>query len=616
MHFNAQNHTENSLCLRFLRDSTIHGLKYLSQRKRPHVERICWLLTLLTSLGASAYLIYGIIEKWNASPVIVSFQPSQTSVMDVPFPAVTVCSSNRFKKSAVDRFLRDVNSEDPEESHIAKSVLRQLDHVCSLSNTFSTYFNYSLNETTVNACERLGIGCGNHPGMLASENIPYPVLLQFALSFQSCGDMIPLCLWEGKKLNMGSCEEIFKPVITDMGFCCTFNSVPRQYLLRNESIFLSSAISEEDVRFWEAFNLDNLLETDHHTNKGYRKHVKFQKKAGQTSGLSFLVNTDANEYFCANHDSFGFRVHAHSLVEVSHVAEFGVAIAPNSELFLSLQAEVTKSEKAIRDMNVERRKCYYSDEHRLDSFTFYTASNCLDQCLSEEIAKGCNCIRFDLALKFSSVEFENVTYCEGPAFKCAKLVMGNVSKVGTEIICPHCKPTCNKIEYIAQLSSLRLREDFTIRVELDEEDEGNTPDNFVRPNASIVHVFFGSDNVYSRVRKNMYDSNDFFAHIGGILGLFLGLSVISAVEPINLLFWKIAQIFSKKSKVNPQNQSPDTTLRNDRSFYAPSPKNYYAEMPNASQVPWFKNQYSIFGPTMHGNRLHPKGHDSIMSRRY
>ncbi|OXA57875.1 Pickpocket protein 28 [Folsomia candida] len=249
-------------------------------------------------------------------------------------------------------------------------------------------------------------------------------------------------------------------------------------------------------------------------------------------------------------------------------------------MFLSLQAEVTKSEKDIRAMHVERRKCYFSDEHRLESFNFYTASNCLDQCLSEEIAKG------------------------------------NVSKVGTEIICPHCKPTCNKIEYIAQLSSLRLREDFTIRVELDEEDEGNTPDNFVRPNASIVHVFFGSDNVYSRVRKNMYDSNDFFAHIGGILGLFLGLSVISAVEPINLLFWKIAQIFSKKSKVNPQNQSPGTILRNDRSFYAPSPKNYYGEMPNANQVPWFKNQYSMFGPTMQGNRVHPKGHDSIMSRRY
>lgn len=72
--------------------------------------------------------------------------------------------------------------------------------------------------------------------------------------------------------------------------------------------FLRSPMNEADTRFWESFNLDNLLETNHHTNKGYQKYVKFQKKAGQTSGLSFLVNTDADEYFCSNHDAFGFRV--------------------------------------------------------------------------------------------------------------------------------------------------------------------------------------------------------------------------------------------------------------------------------------------------------------------
>lgn len=115
--------TKDSPSLQFLRDSSMHGVKYLAQRQRPFTERflnfhtslfvvidyllsnyynrITWICILLSSLAASAYFISGIIQKYIHNPVIVSFEPSQTSVSDVLFPAVTVCSANRLKKSVI-----------------------------------------------------------------------------------------------------------------------------------------------------------------------------------------------------------------------------------------------------------------------------------------------------------------------------------------------------------------------------------------------------------------------------------------------------------------------------------------------------------------------------------
>lgn len=80
--------------------------------------------------------------------------------------------------------------------------------------------------------------------------------------------------------------------------------------------------------------------------------------------------------------------------------------------------------------------------------------------------------------------------------------------------------------------------------------------------ATIVHIYMGTDNVYSKVRKNIYGFTEMFgvllyhleiiismkifihlmpvvAQIGGILGLFLGLSVISLIEPLNIWVRKL-----------------------------------------------------------------------------
>jgi hypothetical protein len=73
-----------------LKDFVIYGLYC----------RIFWLTAFLLSSSIVAYYIYKIWDKWNTSPVLVSFSEVPTPVWNIPFPAVTICPQVKVKKTA------------------------------------------------------------------------------------------------------------------------------------------------------------------------------------------------------------------------------------------------------------------------------------------------------------------------------------------------------------------------------------------------------------------------------------------------------------------------------------------------------------------------------------
>lgn len=81
----------------YANNSTIHGVRYLGEKRRPFAERVWWIIVFVLSVYGCGRLIYNVYMKWDQSPVIVSFAEKSTPVWQIPFPAVTICPETKAK---------------------------------------------------------------------------------------------------------------------------------------------------------------------------------------------------------------------------------------------------------------------------------------------------------------------------------------------------------------------------------------------------------------------------------------------------------------------------------------------------------------------------------------
>lgn len=99
-------------------NSSIHGVRYIGERKLSRVQRLWWIVAFLISLLGSSHLIQNIWKKWEESPVIVSIDDTQAPIWKIPFPAVTMCVEQKFRKGLMgDWFLLSmIDQWTPEEN--------------------------------------------------------------------------------------------------------------------------------------------------------------------------------------------------------------------------------------------------------------------------------------------------------------------------------------------------------------------------------------------------------------------------------------------------------------------------------------------------------------------
>lgn len=94
-HTSSKEYGCSELIDEFCFNSTIHGIKYMGDRKRHWVERVWWLLAFILSIAGCSRLIVHIWQRWDRSPVIVSFAEKPTPIWQIPFPAITICPETK-----------------------------------------------------------------------------------------------------------------------------------------------------------------------------------------------------------------------------------------------------------------------------------------------------------------------------------------------------------------------------------------------------------------------------------------------------------------------------------------------------------------------------------------
>lgn len=88
--------------LEYCSTTTIHGIPYLTERKRHWTEKCFWAIVLGLSVWTCGSMIRDIWIKWRDYPTTMSLTEEPLPISTIPFPTVTVCPRVKTLKEKLD----------------------------------------------------------------------------------------------------------------------------------------------------------------------------------------------------------------------------------------------------------------------------------------------------------------------------------------------------------------------------------------------------------------------------------------------------------------------------------------------------------------------------------
>ncbi|KAG5671927.1 hypothetical protein PVAND_002095 [Polypedilum vanderplanki] len=493
--------------------STEMGFKSIIAKNNHLFSRIFWLIAFITSIILLIYSSFWLIWKYNYEPDF-GVKIIQRPMREIPFPAFTICSPV-FAKNNLANYLKlgnifnsKANFTIKEQNYFAANyqVCNPFDDI----GDFQTVKDHVMNRTDFDIVKLL-----NESSMNVTELI----------HFCSISDEL-------------DCVKSFNQILTERGFCYNFNMQSND-LIYNDVInkkwknlnFLKKIFnenSENDEKM--TWTLDKGYSSKHRDNQNPYRATKHNRIGVYIS----LSHENANNP-CPIVGKV-FRVIFHLPNEIPTIFHNEHFVSYHYQKTFFLTATSYRSDKELRRYSPNIRGCYFQDERKLKFFKSYTKTQCDYECLTNYTLEICGCVRFSMPHEF------NTPICDLDQMKCYSYVMLRWPQNNEEnhIAC-NCLPTCNYIQY-----SLRYEKEAFIDYVKDllgpEEKTKNTSD-------VVISVSFVEHLVMEHQRFLSYSFGNFIADIGGLLGLFLGASLVTFIEIIYMATQFIIRKIKKQQKV-------------------------------------------------------------------
>lgn len=379
--------------------------------------RFVWFSIFLLLACGLGFYIYEIVRKYQVDPP-TSEEIGQVLKRNLPFPAITVCTPYfaRNQTANLSKFLRDPNQKlsVKEQNQMAANVQACAPHLGSiLSGSCSMADNAQI------------IDILKSRDMSVNE------------SFQQCGV-------GGYEV---SCIKMFNYVLTDNGYCFTYNTE------EFSSIFNSKIISDDFKCYSKQSgrrNYQNNIfepnETSNVTNerewsleRGYQNNFKyvFPNRAirSEILTISMAIRKSDALNLCPENGIF-HSLYFHMPNEIMtplHVPEYLFGSRD-----LTIDATYHQIDESLRHYAPDKRDCYFNGEKQLSFFKSYTKALCEFECMANYTFDECGCVKF-------SMPRQNLTpICSLNQTSCYVKTMKEWNKSAKKCACLH---SCTYIEY-------------------------------------------------------------------------------------------------------------------------------------------------------------------------
>ncbi|XP_071112396.1 epithelial sodium channel subunit alpha-like [Haliotis cracherodii] len=511
-----RNESVASLTTYFAENTSMHGISRFVG-KPGFFRRAFWVLAVLTGAGVAVYNIWTIgiaYSRWEVSTVVSLEYNSK-----LRFPAVTICNLNPVKKSSIE--------VEETEFDSLKTALRYEDLFPTSSEPMDNedFYDWENSSVSYDTYDR------NYRATIDFQKAL--LLMKVARRIQighQIHDMLIECSFQGK-------------VCTPSNFTHFYN-----YMHGNCYTFVPT-----DVDY------------------------TFISQTGPLYGLSMMLYVEEAEYISSLSSGVGFKVVVHSPDTMPFPEDEGFDISPG----FATSAGVTK-------VTVERVPAPYGNcklygpgvEEPPNIFTTqvpnitYSDKTCKKTCVQKILVSLCDCCYNIYPCNPDALRIINSSITSAVRFcglngetkeSCAVEVLDeldNEQRVCPDSCYPNCKEDTHQMEISTAMwpSSNRLTSLVDGLIRGFENKQGAQPidkhasaaekDTFFRKNVMKLNVFYKDLNYQKIQTRPAYDWKSLLSDVGGQAGLWLGFSLLTMAEILELILDVVIHLCTRPFRPN------------------------------------------------------------------
>uniref|UniRef100_A0A0A1XPJ6 Amiloride-sensitive cation channel 5 n=1 Tax=Zeugodacus cucurbitae TaxID=28588 RepID=A0A0A1XPJ6_ZEUCU len=237
------------------------------------------------------------------------------------------------------------------------------------------------------------------------------------------------------------------------------------------------------------------------------------------------------------------------------------------DLRLSVFSQTATSEMRLYD--VKRRLCFLFGENVDSEDENYSTDKCMTRCKAHGMLRLCGCVPYYIPSDFLGRSENNFTYCTLAHLECLyrnRVTLNTYSLLEHRTVsnrslqCAHCLPLCNFNFYNFRRLTNLLRDVYQrpenvafiklIGRQGSDDKFNYTYDSLITliketEDLSIVKIYFDSLYAVLFSKRSLYTWYEILSNIGGVIGIFMGCSLVSAFE---VIYFFIIKLINKMKK--------------------------------------------------------------------
>ncbi|KAK9883365.1 hypothetical protein WA026_001538 [Henosepilachna vigintioctopunctata] len=415
--------------------STIQGLRYIVISKSS-VERLWWISVFMGCVMGCSYMTYLVINRWITTPVLVTLATKETPILEIPFPAVTICPETKISHNCL--------------NYTKVMIAMKKKNLTNISNRESQNYDYM-----APLCE-----LKNHAEKIKEQERKHLLDRHFSYTSRSLGDYAEFlsrckaldlnlnayCQWMGNDVE---CAKILTPLLTDEGLCYSFN------MFDVRDIY-------SDINQMKYFR-EGWRNPDWHPDEGYKKgkiektypRRTFLNGAKNSLIVAFFTNKSEIYYSCRDFSLQGIRVSLHAPTKIPRPSQVFFSVGLNRLTTVSVTPTLMRTTPAIQMYDPTKRNCYFSRERKLKYYKLYNQDNCNMECWTNYTIQHCGCTHFymprDQHTKICNMSRNDCLNEASISYPHAIFEEHVKKNIGTSYC--NCFPLCTELKYDAEIAT-------------------------------------------------------------------------------------------------------------------------------------------------------------------